>query len=295
MVRLGAGQTSPPGARHGAVSFTISSTETPSGRRGRGTAAGRCPRDVTAPSHQSGPTHPGEALAGKPNLPGRARSLREVRLLFVCTGNLCRSPVAERLAAAWARQSLGDGAAAVEISSAGLQAPVGQAMDPRSAAILTQLGGDPTGVQAKAFSADMGNNADLVLTMTRRQRRAVLSACPRGLRRTFTLLEAADLVGRADLHGLESRGLTERTRDLSTRLDAARALRMSTDADDVEDPVGQSVAVHHEVATTIAAALQPLVAVLFVDGRRAGLPASGDGRPVTSERHRPRANRHGCV
>jgi protein-tyrosine phosphatase len=190
-----------------------------------------------------------------------------MRLLFVCTGNMCRSPVAERLAALWAQELLGGDAAEVEIASAGLGAPVGQAMDPLSAAALVQLGGDPADARAKAYTADMAEKADLVLTMTRRHRRAVLETFPRGLRRTFTLLEARELLDRADRRGLEQLPLGERAHELALRLDGARAQRSSLDADDIQDPVGRRAAVHHDVATTIAGALRPLATVLFADPR----------------------------
>jgi protein-tyrosine phosphatase len=123
-----------------------------------------------------------------------------VRLLFVCTGNVCRSPLAERLALAWARQSLGAGVAGLEVRSAGLRAPVGRPMDPHSAAVLTRLDGDPTGARATAFDPAVAERADLVLTMTRAHRHSVLESVPHRLRRrTFTLLEAADLMTGVDL------------------------------------------------------------------------------------------------
>jgi protein-tyrosine phosphatase len=47
-----------------------------------------------------------------------------VRILFVCTGNVCRSAVAERLATTWAREKLAHSPEAdmIQIDSAGLSA-----------------------------------------------------------------------------------------------------------------------------------------------------------------------------
>lgn len=99
--------------------------------------------------------------------------------------------------------------------------------------------------------------------MTRQHRREVLRLAPRGLRSTFTLTKAADLLALADLRGLQTTPLTARARALGLRLDAARAHRTATDADDVADPVGRRVAFHDEVAGTIATALRPLTGALF--------------------------------
>jgi protein-tyrosine phosphatase len=193
-----------------------------------------------------------------------------VRILFVCTGNLCRSPVAERLAVRWARDLLRHSPenAVVEIGSAGVDAPPGRAMDARSAEALIALGGDPDGFRSKLFERSMAEEADLVLTMSRRQRREVLEKHPRGLRRTFTLLEAAGLLGSADLSGLNLLPLAQRARELGLRLDAARSHRPTSELDDVRDPIGRSAAVHADVATTIATALRPLADVLFSSVRR---------------------------
>jgi protein-tyrosine phosphatase len=188
-----------------------------------------------------------------------------MRILFVCTGNLCRSPVAERLAMVWAHDLLRQSPehAAVEIGSAGMNAAPGRAMDPRSADALTALGGDPAGFRSRLFERAMAEEADLVLTMSRSQRREVLEKNPRGLRRTFTLVEAADLLGHADLTGLNLLPLAHRARELGLRLDTARARRPGGNSDDVPDPIGRSAAVHSDVAATIAAALRPLADVLF--------------------------------
>jgi protein-tyrosine phosphatase len=136
-------------------------------------------------------------------------------------------------------------------------------MDPYSAAALTRLGGDPTGVRARSFTAEMAQQADLILTMTRRHRSQVLQAFPRGLHRTFTLLEAADLLSQADLHGLGAVPPPDRAGELAKRLHAARTRRATSESDDIMDPIGHSATVHARVADTIAGALRPLAVALW--------------------------------
>jgi protein-tyrosine phosphatase len=188
-----------------------------------------------------------------------------MRLLFVCTGNICRSPLAERLASSWAELALGPAAAAVHIRSAGIEALEGHAMDKRSATALDSLGGDPSGFTARTLQPAMVEQADLVLTMTRKQRRSVLNVAPGAMRRTFTLPEAADLLRSAETDGLDQLPIRHRAGELAVRLNAGRAWRRGGDADDIYDPIGQSGSVHSQVAARIARKLQPLTDVLFVD------------------------------
>ena len=188
--------------------------------------------------------------------------MTSAHLLFVCTGNLCRSPVAERLTALWAERALGPEAGQLRVSSAGTDAEAGRSIHPSSKHALLALGGDPTGFRSQPLVP--GQDADLVLTMTRRQRHVVLTGSPRAMRHTFTLPEAADLLGSADLSGLAGLPLDERVRELARRLDAGRRHRSGSTADDVPDPIGKSQAVHDAVAADIARHLQPITAALFV-------------------------------
>ncbi|WP_051683735.1 low molecular weight phosphatase family protein [Blastococcus sp. URHD0036] len=192
-----------------------------------------------------------------------------MRLLFVCTGNICRSPVAERLTLARASGALAGSPelGSVEVVSAGVQAVAGAPMDRHSARALESLGGDPGGFGSQRLTAELAESADLVLTMTRKHREAVLSLAPRGLRRTFTLAEAADLAALADLSGLNLSPMDGRAREFGLRLDAARARRQTSPADDIADPMGQRSAVHTEVAARIERALRPLADVLFTSVR----------------------------
>ncbi|MGY1740245.1 MULTISPECIES: arsenate reductase/protein-tyrosine-phosphatase family protein [unclassified Blastococcus] len=193
-----------------------------------------------------------------------------MRLLFVCTGNLCRSPVAERLMLARAARSLAESPelTRVEVLSAGVHADADSRMDPHSARALQALGGDPAGFASRRLSPELARSADLVLTMTREHRSAVLGLDPRGLRKTFTLAEAADLVQLADLSGLGLMPVDARTPELGLRLDAARSRRQSDLSDDIADPVGQRAAAHADVAGRIDRALAPIADVLFTSVRR---------------------------
>jgi len=181
-------------------------------------------------------------------------------VLLVCTGNICRSALAERLGRAYLADVLGDDADQVRLVSAGTGAVIDSAMHPDSAMVLQGLGGDPDGFRARQLHEHMAIDADLVLTMTRAHRREVLKAAPRALARTFTLREAAALLD--DLP--EDRepvgeGLADRARALVKELAAVRSQHVNSSDDDIRDPIGEPVEVHAEVGEAIAAALVPVL------------------------------------
>ncbi|MGY1716380.1 hypothetical protein ACI78R_18100 [Geodermatophilus sp. SYSU D01106] len=181
-------------------------------------------------------------------------------VLFVCTGNICRSPLGERLARAYLSEALGADARHVTVASAGTRAVVGSAMHPDSALVLSGLGGDPAGFRARQLEPSLAAAADLVLVMTHRHRDVVLHHAPAALNRTFTVLEAERALSSGAVDG--DRG----GRDARARLQAlvaalaARRRRTSRGAgDDVPDPVGRPLEVHQEVGERIADALLPLL------------------------------------
>lgn len=192
------------------------------------------------------------------------------RVLLVCTGNICRSAIAERLGRAHVREVLAEDASLIRLTSAGVRAVSGSAMHPQSAMALESLGGDPAGFQARQVDEAMILEADLVLTMTFNQRRRVLELAPRALSRTFTLREAAGLVSLlgAEL-GVPGDDLPARARAVVGEMARARARRRTSDADDVRDPVSSSPDVHQAVAETIADVLLPLLTRIAELRRRA--------------------------
>ncbi|GAB2636674.1 protein-tyrosine-phosphatase [Prescottella soli] len=170
-------------------------------------------------------------------------TLTGMQLLFVCTGNICRSPTAERLTAAWASRT---GTADLTASSAGTRAVVGSGLEPTAAQILSTLGGDPDGFVARRLTPAIAGGADLVLAMTESHRDAVLRIAPRQFKRTFTLLEAAHLaatIGSATV----------------AELAAARGTIPRPVIADVPDPIGQSATVFGDVGNVIDKALLDLL------------------------------------
>lgn len=86
-----------------------------------------------------------------------------ISVTFVCWGNICRSPMAERVA----RKAAADqGLTEVEFTSSGTSAEEdGNAMDERAARLLTARGYDATGHRAHRITADELSAADLVVVM----------------------------------------------------------------------------------------------------------------------------------
>lgn len=120
-----------------------------------------------------------------------------LRVLFVCSGNICRSPLAEQVLRARVRAIFGDDPleadSVVRFSSAGTIAAEGQTMPDQAAELSRKYGGDPSAHRARYLTPEIIEQIDLVLTMAREHRSAVVRAVPRATRYTFTLREFAAL------------------------------------------------------------------------------------------------------
>lgn len=98
------------------------------------------------------------------------------RLLFVCTGNTCRSPMAEVIArSAAVRRNLD-----VEVASAGLLAGAGAPAAEHARILASEHGLDLSGHRAATLTPDDLELSDLVLGMTPRHVEALQHALPGG-------------------------------------------------------------------------------------------------------------------
>jgi len=93
-------------------------------------------------------------------------------VLVVCVGNICRSPVGERLLAS----ALEDGA--VSVSSAGLGALVGHGADTRASEVAARHGLSLDGHVARQFTPALGRAHDLILVMEAGHRSAIARQAP---------------------------------------------------------------------------------------------------------------------
>lgn len=107
-------------------------------------------------------------------------------IALVCTGNTCRSPMAETLLREQLRKKLGC-EDAVRVLSAGMAASTGSGAAPQAVEVMGRLGMDLTGHCSQPLDGSVMNVADLVLTMTRGHRDAILAAWPDMHDRVFTL------------------------------------------------------------------------------------------------------------
>ncbi|SEC32377.1 low molecular weight protein arginine phosphatase [Paenibacillus sp. GP183] len=107
-----------------------------------------------------------------------------VRILFVCTGNTCRSPLAEGML----RHMLQGEKLEAEVRSAGVSAANGSSISRNSEAVLQEKGiGDK--LTSSALNEPDVEWADVILTMTMAHKGIVIQRHPQALEKTFTLKE----------------------------------------------------------------------------------------------------------
>ena len=143
-------------------------------------------------------------------------------VLFVCTGNICRSPMAQGLFADLVR-----GRRDIEVSSAGIGAIGGQPPSIHSVEVMAELGIDIRHIRSKPLMAELVRRADFIFVMTYGHLDSMLLLFPSAAEKTFLLREFE-----TDLPVME--------RDLS-------------------DPIGQSRETYRECRDQIRAALPRLL------------------------------------
>jgi len=114
-----------------------------------------------------------------------------MRILFVCTGNTCRSSMAEVIAGKWLKDN-GPGRTDFELASAGLAAYPGSPASPEAIEVMGMAGIDLTKHRAKRFCGEHADKSDIIITMTNGHKQAILNTFPAAALKVFTLSELAD-------------------------------------------------------------------------------------------------------
>ena len=114
-----------------------------------------------------------------------------MNILFVCTGNTCRSPMAAALFNKIAMEKNLD----VRIESAGLFANEGEGASTEAIIAMKKYDVDLMGHHSQAINSELLEKSDLIFTMTAAHKMVLAPSAPD---KTYTLCEFADIDGDID-------------------------------------------------------------------------------------------------
>lgn len=179
-----------------------------------------------------------------------------VTVLIVCTGNICRSPVAELLL----RDQVDD---SVTIISAGTRARNGQPIAEPMATVLRMQSFRMPSVSSQPLNEALIQRSSLILTMTTAHRAEVVSVAPSAIRRTFTVLEFARLAAAVESETVHGTSDAARIRNLVPLAIAQRAkLSAQRPNNDVRDPLNRSRATNRKVFRILEQAITTITTTL---------------------------------
>jgi protein-tyrosine phosphatase len=174
-------------------------------------------------------------------------------ILVICTGNTCRSPMAEALL----RHHLTDAGHAIDVASAGTLGWSGKPATAHAVAVLEERGVPLADHVSRKLTRDLLDDADLVLAMTRTHAWAVAAHDEDAAARTFLLDELVRLGEQAGPRGGEALG------GWVAELDSLRPPdRLGRATDEITDPAGEPIEVYRRCADRLERSVRRLIALL---------------------------------
>lgn len=151
-----------------------------------------------------------------------------MNILFVCTGNTCRSPMAEGILRDLAEKNNLE----IEVKSAGIRVYTGDKAARNSVEALQEIGIDISNHNSTQITEELIKEADLILTMSKSHKDFLISRFKSAEGKVFTLLGYANGVDQ-----------------------------------DIIDPFGQNLSVYKETRDEIYKAIEKLVTILVNSGK----------------------------
>ena len=166
------------------------------------------------------------------------------KILFICTGNVCRSPMADGLLKHMLR-----GRNDIQVASAGLGALDGLKATDSAVEAMAEFGIDISSHVSQSLNGDLVRQADFIFTMTRQQQDTIQTLYPSAAEKTFLVREFEELC--------------------------------TIENKDIADPIGQPIDVYRRTRDQIRDALPSLI--VFIDQMTAGaLKADGEVAATTA-------------
>jgi protein-tyrosine phosphatase len=175
-----------------------------------------------------------------------------MHIMFVCTGNICRSPMGELLLTRYLRGT------SIRVSSAGTKGLAMHAIDPSAKRIMDSIGIDPSGFRSRRLTRSMVQAADLVLCFEQGQRKSIVTLVPTAVRYTFLLGDFANMCEYCAQRGLiKGTTIQERLQSVIAQSSIVRAVL--PDSQDIEDPHGQEFEKFHAAADATNAGIRRIL------------------------------------
>lgn len=180
-------------------------------------------------------------------------------ILFVCVGNVCRSPLAAALVAG----ALAAADVEMQVLSAGTHAAVDRPVDDTTLLIARQFGLATIDHHARQLDPDTARGAGLILAATRQIRRDVVRLHPPAVQYSFTIRQFQRIMSTSREPFATTAGAppVQTLLDLRSFAGSARGWTPppGRDVDDLPDPHGRPKAVHEQVTGLMVPGLNALL------------------------------------